>query len=32
VEIKSGLREGDKVIAKVDDRIEAGVKVAQKTN
>jgi RND family efflux transporter MFP subunit len=32
VEIKSGLREGDKVIAKVDDRIEDGVKVSQKTN
>ncbi|HEY7714765.1 MAG TPA: efflux RND transporter periplasmic adaptor subunit [Candidatus Binatia bacterium] len=32
VEIKSGLQEGDKVIAKVDERIEAGAKVTQKTN
>ena len=32
VEIKSGLKEGDKVIAKVDERIKAGAKVSQKTN
>jgi len=32
VEIKSGLKEGDKVIAKVDERIKAGTKVTQKTN
>ena len=32
VEIKSGLKEGDKVIAKVDERIKAGEKVSQKTN
>jgi hypothetical protein len=30
LEIKSGLNEGDKIIAKVDDRIEAGAKVAIK--
>ncbi|MCE3241686.1 MAG: hypothetical protein K0Q83_2193 [Deltaproteobacteria bacterium] len=30
IEIKSGLNEGDKIIAKVDDRIEAGAKVAIK--
>ena len=28
IEIKSGIKEGDKIIAKVDDRIEAGAKVA----
>jgi RND family efflux transporter MFP subunit len=32
VEITSGLKEGDKVIARVDERIEAGTKVTQKTN
>jgi RND family efflux transporter MFP subunit len=32
VEIKSGLKEGDKIIAKVDERIKAGAKVTQKTN
>ncbi len=30
LEIKSGLREGDKVIAKVDEQIKAGAKVTQK--
>ena len=30
IEIKSGIKEGDKIIAKVDDRIEAGAKVAVK--
>jgi RND family efflux transporter MFP subunit len=30
LEIKSGLKEGDKIIAKVDDRIEAGAKIALK--
>jgi RND family efflux transporter MFP subunit len=30
LEIKNGLKEGDKIIAKVDDRIEAGAKVAVK--
>jgi RND family efflux transporter MFP subunit len=30
LEIKNGLKEGDKVIAKVDDRIEAGAKVTVK--
>ena len=30
IEIKSGINEGDKIIAKVDDRIEAGAKVAVK--
>ncbi|HUC98785.1 MAG TPA: efflux RND transporter periplasmic adaptor subunit, partial [Candidatus Polarisedimenticolaceae bacterium] len=30
IEIKSGIKEGDKIIAKVDDRIEAGAKVAIK--
>jgi RND family efflux transporter MFP subunit len=32
VEIKSGLKEGDKVIAKVDERIKAGAKVSPKTH
>ena len=32
VEIKSGLKEGEKVIARTDERIKAGVKVTQKTN
>ena len=32
VEIKSGLKEGDKVIARLDDRIEAGTKVTQKAS
>lgn len=32
VEIKSGLKEGEKVIAKADEQIQAGVKVTQKTN
>jgi HlyD family secretion protein len=31
VEIKSGLREGDKVIARVDEQLKAGAKVSQKT-
>lgn len=30
IQIKSGIKEGDKIIAKVDDRIEAGAKVAVK--
>ena len=30
IEIKSGIKEGDKIIAKVDDRIEAGAKVVVK--
>jgi RND family efflux transporter MFP subunit len=30
IEIKGGIKEGDKIIAKVDDRIEAGAKVAVK--
>ena len=30
LEIKSGLKEGDKVIAKVDEQIKAGAKVTQK--
>ena len=30
MEIKSGIKEGDKIIAKVDDRIEAGAKVTVK--
>jgi HlyD family secretion protein len=30
IEIKSGIKEGDKIIAKIDDRIEAGAKVAVK--
>ncbi len=30
IEIKSGVKEGDKIIAKVDDRIEAGAKVVVK--
>jgi RND family efflux transporter MFP subunit len=30
VEIKQGLKEGDKVISKIDNRIRAGVKVAEK--
>jgi len=30
IEIKSGIEDGDKVIAKIDDRIEAGAKVALK--
>ena len=30
VEIKNGLKEGDKIIAKVDDRIESGAKVSVK--
>jgi HlyD family secretion protein len=30
IEIKSGIKEGDKIIAKVDERIEAGAKVAVK--
>ena len=30
IEIKSGIKEGDKIIAKVDNRIEAGAKVAVK--
>ena len=30
IEIKSGIKEGDKIIAKVDDRIESGAKVAVK--
>jgi len=32
VEIKSGLKEGDKVIARVDERIKTGTKVTQKVN
>ena len=32
VEITSGLKEGDKVIARVDERIKPGTKVTQKTN
>lgn len=31
VEIKSGLKDGDKVIGKVDDQLKDGVKVSQKT-
>ena len=31
LEIKSGLQEGDKVIAKVDEQLKAGDKVSQKT-
>jgi hypothetical protein len=31
LEIKSGLKEGDKVIAKVDEQLKAGAKVTQKT-
>lgn len=31
VEIKSGLREGDKVIARVDEQLKTGAKVSQKT-
>jgi RND family efflux transporter MFP subunit len=31
LEIKSGLKDGDKVIGKVDDQIKAGAKVRQKT-
>jgi RND family efflux transporter MFP subunit len=30
IEIKSGIKDGDKIIAKIDDRIEAGAKVAIK--
>ena len=30
IEIKGGIKEGDKIIAKVDDRIEGGAKVAVK--
>ena len=30
-EITSGLKEGDKVVGKVDERIKDGVKVTQKT-
>jgi RND family efflux transporter MFP subunit len=32
LEIKSGLQEGDRVIAKVDEQLKAGAKVRQKTN
>jgi len=32
VEIKSGLKEGEKVIARAEERIKAGVKVTHKTN
>lgn len=32
VEIKSGLKEGEKVIVRVDERIKAGTKVTQKSN
>ncbi|MGH7796750.1 MAG: efflux RND transporter periplasmic adaptor subunit [Candidatus Binatia bacterium] len=32
VEIKGGLKEGEKVIAKADEQIKAGVKVTQKSN
>ena len=31
LEITSGLKEGDKVIGKVDERIKDGAKVTQKT-
>ena len=31
LEIKSGLQEGDRVIAKVDEQLKAGAKVSQKT-
>jgi multidrug efflux pump subunit AcrA (membrane-fusion protein) len=30
VEIKSGLKEGDRVIAKVDEQIKAGAKISLK--
>jgi RND family efflux transporter MFP subunit len=30
IEIKGGIKEGDKIVSKVDDRIEAGAKVAVK--
>ena len=30
LEIKNGLKEGDKIIAKIDDRIESGAKVSVK--
>jgi RND family efflux transporter MFP subunit len=32
IEITSGLKEGDKVIGKVDQRIQAGAKISQKAN
>ena len=31
IEITDGLKDGDKVVSKVDDRLAAGVKVSQKT-
>jgi hypothetical protein len=32
VEVKQGLKEGDKVIAKVDDQIRSGAKVVVKSS
>ena len=31
IEITDGLKDGDKVVSKVDERLTAGVKVSQKT-